>query len=285
MKKSMTACIICLLIVLTSSFSGNIIYGSENKVNEIPVFLYHHIENVDNAEGATITEERFEKDMEFLSENDFTTLLPQDIMAIKSGEMEMPERPIMIAFDDGYESNYLKAFPILKKYEFKATIFVITKSMDKKVSGQVPKLTWEQMREMYESGLVEIQSHSYDLHNSFNDGFLSRVEANGIKRNYNETQEAYELRFGNDLKKSKELIEKNVGNNVFAFAYPYGIYDNWCVKPFRENEIEMAFILGNIPANLEQNFLKLNRYSIVMGKELSNLLEDVVFLNIFDMYA
>ncbi|MEG1583849.1 MAG: polysaccharide deacetylase family protein, partial [Anaerovorax sp.] len=205
------------------------VYGAEREKTErafvgVPVLMYHHLTQEDgDAKGVTITQDRFRADMKYLERNDYTPLLPTDLSAIAAGEQAMPQRPIIITFDDGYESNYRLGFPVLKETGMKATIFVITEAMNTQRQGQIPKLTWVQMKEMYDSGFVDIQTHSHDLHNSENQGEFKRFDINGIQRTSTENQTQYDSRVGSDFENSIHLIEKNVGNDVMAISYPFGV--------------------------------------------------------------
>lgn len=271
--------VIVLIIVITmmiatqqaSVFAGSSSSKAEKK--EVPVLLYHHLDNWGKVADTTVTSKKFEKDMKYLKDNNYTSLLPQDILDIREGKMKMPEKPVMITFDDGYESNYSLAYPILKEYEMKATIFVITVTMNKKNPKQIAKLTWEQMKEMYDSGLVDIQSHGYDLHNSDPDMPYSKFSTKGVERTFIESQHMYNRRIALDTETSKKIIEENVGNEVFAYAYPYGIYDEWCVEPFEKSGIKMGFILGGINADITSDLLTLNRIYIDMDSDIDAVMK------------
>lgn len=250
--------------------SDNTAFAQEGISSRLPILLYHHLDGGKQAADGTLTEERFKEHMEFLQEQGYTPLLPQDILRIKAGEQGFPEKPIMITFDDGYASNYERAFPILQETDMKVTIFVIASFMDKKNPYQIPKLTWDQMKEMYESGLVDIQSHTYNLHNFEKAGQYHKMGINGMGRGLIETAGLYDLRVGADIGTSKELIESKVGNKVVALAYPYGVFDPWCITPLERTGIKLGFILGNETADLSQDFYRLKRINITMKTDIES---------------
>ncbi|QIB68534.1 polysaccharide deacetylase family protein [Aminipila butyrica] len=241
----------------------------------IPILMYHHFvkEPVKGAMGATITEEKFQEDMNYLANNKYTPLLPQDLKAILAGKKTMPKNPIMITFDDGYESVYNIAYPILEKTGMKATVFAIVASVESPKKAEIKKLSWEQMAKMYGSGLVDIQSHSYNLHNQDLKGQYKKFQINGIQRGIIECQAQYELRVEEDIVKSVELIEANIGNEVIAFAYPYGVYDDWGVELLKQNGILFGFGTVYGAGDLKGNLYYLNRFSVGMNTDLSGLLE------------
>lgn len=270
------ASILCLSLVISTVFGGTA-YATSGKVvkkdNLFPVLMYHHFVTSGEASGVVMTAEKFKKDMEYLEENGYVPLLPNDLIKIKNNKMDMPRKPVMITFDDGYESNYKIAYPILKETNMKATIFVIVNHMNRYVSWQVPKLTWDQMKEMYQSGIVDIQSHTFNLHNGENDGKYFNLAANGIQRKLIESRAQYEYRFAADVDQSISTIEERVGNKVTCIAYPYGAYEPWCTKVLEEKGIQFGFAVDNKMADLKGDQYCLYRYNIDMKTSLSQLLE------------
>lgn len=279
----MISAMIVFLVSVCGLSQLEISYGAEeSKVQptesavEVPVLMYHHLtQAISDAKDVTITQERFLEDMKYLERNEYTSLLPEELLAIKEGRMDMPEKPIVITFDDGYESNYKLAFPVLRETGMKATIFVITKSMNQEIKGQIPKLTWVQMKEMYESGLVDIQTHSNNLHNSENKGRFMRFGISGLARTFIESQALYDLRISEDIGKSIELIETNVGNEVLAIAYPFGVFEPWSTEPLSKLGIKLGFVIGNKSADFEKLPYQATRYNVSMDKGLWRLLQQI----------
>src|SRR5690606_1373661 len=128
-----------------------------------------------------------------------------------------PPNPIMITMDDGYESNYIYAYPVLKEYNMKATIFLITSLIkneeEKHLLKGIPKLSWEQIQEMSESGLIEFHSHTHDAHAKYDNGIKKTAYMTGpiLKEDGQlETEEEYEQRIYEDLLLSKKIIEEKI---------------------------------------------------------------------------
>ena len=97
---------------------------------EVPILLYHHITE-EPGEGGAVSVETFNEQMTALVEAGYTAVTFADLDAFVSGDGALPDKPILITFDDGYESNYTHAYPILKEHGLKATIFVIGVSVGK----------------------------------------------------------------------------------------------------------------------------------------------------------
>lgn len=277
--RKLFAVIFCLVMVVAYSnvcYAGELVNNEKNEHLYIPILMYHHfVEDAQSRElvGATISKDKFEEDMTYLSENGYTALLPQDLKAIKEGKMKIPEKPIIITFDDGYESAYTIAYPILKKTDMKATVFAIVGSVENPRKSEIKKLNWKQMKEMYESGIFDIQSHSYNLHNQNLKGKYMKFQVNGIQKGLIECRAQYELRVEADIVKSIEAIEENVGNEVICFSYPYGVYEEWGKEILQRNGILFGFGTTYGAGDFKGNLYYLNRFSVGMETDLSGLLE------------
>ena len=158
-----------VLFGLTGAFFVSCISCSAaNTASKVPILMYHNLTNDPSAvTSMTITGERFQEDMEYLEYNGYTPLLSADLINIRAGKEAMPERPVMITFDDGYRSNYDIAYPILQKTGMKAVIALIGKSIRANDNTEANRffLKWDEAAEMADSGLVELASHTYNLHN------------------------------------------------------------------------------------------------------------------------
>ncbi len=258
---------------------------------KIPVLMYHHLyddtlvseedKQQINRNTAVITEERFRADMEYLKENGYTSLFAEDLIAIKSGEIEMPEKPIMITFDDGYLSNYVYAYPILEETGMKATISLITSTLDiENIEGMNDEeltqeeiiveeleedvsidellfdeeawrfyandatayLTIAQCKEMYASGIIDFGGHTHDLHSTYTNPETGQTKPQGILRLSNETREEYIERFTEDLELNMKYVELITGQPMKYYAYPFGLADQWATAILNEKGIEVTTV-------------------------------------------
>ena len=263
----------------------------------IPILTYHDLtRDADKTDSMTITDERFRLDMEFLGEYGYTPLLPADLIAIRSGEQEMPDKPVMVTFDDGYLSNYEIAFPILQQTGMKAVISVVAYNMKGAPdSAAAPEetvqvsegvaitdpadptrrhLTWAEMREMVASGLVEIGSHTYNLHNPEYGGMGAPDGINGVMRRPGESFAQYSARVGADLQQSIEMIRDYTGQQqVNYFAYPFGAYDKWMDALLDSSGVAVSVWSNNgRTASIAGGLRNLPRYGIRMGQSVAQLL-------------
>ncbi len=188
----------------------------------VPILMYHHLEP-----DGVLTPERFRADMEELLAAGYETVFLEEIYAYVQGTGELPEKPVVVTFDDGYLSNYLYAYPVARELGIKLEISVIGWSvgLDKNPdTGKTiyPHFSWAQAREMVSSGLVRIQSHSYSLHAYDKDGTPDRV---GVLIKPGETEEEYAQMLLGDCETMRTTMRTELGYAGLVFTYPYGRYD------------------------------------------------------------
>lgn len=182
-------------------------------VHGVPVLTYHSI-GVEANNPIVMPPEQLDKEMKYIKDHGYTTLTLDELYNYFENKVPVPDKSVVITFDDGYENNYTEAFPILKKYGLKATFFIITCTLDKN-----PKcVTSAQIKEMALAGM-EIESHTVD-----------HADLNTL--NY-DTQ-LYEL------KESKAALENILGKPVDYVAYPEGKYNNDTLKAVQEAGYKMA---------------------------------------------
>lgn len=231
-----------------------------------PVLMYHHVVPDGTAcNDMTVTAGKLEQDLLWLREHGYESVLPRQLAA---GE-PLPEKPVMITFDDGYTSNYELLFPLLQKHKASAVISAIVWMPDIPTTNFC---TWDMYREMSDSGLVEIGSHTYRLHNlDGRNGNFTPGGINGIQRQADETDESFHRRVLDDLQKSHDRLEEELGVPVTCFAYPFGMEE-----PDAEELIEQLFpvtlLTKSATADLSGGFRKLPRWTVTMNTSLSSVL-------------
>ena len=266
-----------VLFGLTGAFFVSCISCSAaNTASKVPILMYHNLTNDPSAvTSMTITGERFQEDMEYLEYNGYTPLLSADLINIRAGKEAMPERPVMITFDDGYRSNYDIAYPILQKTGMKAVIALIGKSIRANDNTEANRffLKWDEAAEMADSGLVELASHTYNLHNPQYGGLTAPDGINGIMREKGESQSQYTERVGNDLAQSISLIKQHTGQTtVNYFSYPYGAYDRWMQPILEKNGIKISTLTNAGMARPTYGLYNLPRYGIRMDRTVPMVL-------------
>lgn len=225
--KNFIAAFTALILLLSS----NNVYGQDYEIEpvEIPILMYHHIsEKVTST--SIVTPEKLESDFKTLKEEGYEPIFLSDLKNYLEGRSNLPEKPIIITFDDGYLSNYIYAYPISSRYGFKINISIIGWSVGKVtfVDSEVPitpHFDWNQATKMVNSGLVEIQNHTYNMH-STPEAFYgyNRSPAKGMLQKIRESDEDYKIRVMTDIARLNDIIESNLGATTHFVTYPYGAY-------------------------------------------------------------
>ncbi|MEL7655787.1 MAG: polysaccharide deacetylase family protein [Bacillota bacterium] len=190
----------------------------------LPIVMYHAIIKDGNYQNKFfISPKQFEKDLKYLKENNYTPVFMKDLIHYVDNGTPLPEKPILLTFDDGYYNNYLYAYPLLREYNMKAVISIIGKQTDKYTifndeNAYSSALSWDQVNEMSASGYVEIQNHSYDMHNTSG-------SRQGIKKNSNESFEDYRSAMENDIGVLQDKILEETGQKPTTFTYPFGSWN------------------------------------------------------------
>ncbi|MDD3001914.1 MAG: polysaccharide deacetylase family protein [Candidatus Riflebacteria bacterium] len=197
----------------------------------LPVLVYHHIQEKVTSD-VSCTPEDFEAQIKAMKDAGFTALSLAETAEFLSGGLKDIEKPVLITFDDGYESLYEYAYPTAKKHEVKMTIFVITARLGKK--PQFTKyLSREQIKEMHDSGYFEFGSHTHDLHTDT----IRIFEAFKISDSSNPVIDLVKK----DLKKSAETIRTIIGSAPVALAWPYGKFNAHFTEAAVENGFKIHF--------------------------------------------
>lgn len=204
----------------------------------VPVLMYHDIRP--DAHGLwTLTPEQFMAEMAFLHHCGFHTLTPQELEAAMSGDAALPPRPILLTFDDGYESFYQDAYPVLRRYGMHATVFVITGFV-----GRPGYLTRAQLQTLASAGWVTLESHTVD-HPRL--AHLSPERVNW------------------EVRQSRSDLDLWSNQPVMAFAYPYGDYNRFTVQAVAAAGYQLAFTTHPGYAPLNGDPLQLPRLEVSGG--------------------
>ena len=245
------------LLASPKPMTASMVADSENGT-KVLILNYHKID--DTFIALAVRPEDFDAQMKYLSEHGYHTITPDELYDSLAGNAELPENPVLITFDDGYEDNYKNAYPILKKYDFKATIFVISSFL-----GVYPNyITWDQAREM-DADNISIQSHTVD-HKSMTD--LSDDELRS------------------ELVDSKKKIEKELGHQINYMAYPTGTYNLHIAKLVQEAGYKAAFTIKYGNVDKASNIYALERVPVFHTEDTNkSFLERIRYTPIFERFG
>ncbi|HEX7813296.1 MAG TPA: poly-beta-1,6-N-acetyl-D-glucosamine N-deacetylase PgaB [Burkholderiales bacterium] len=172
----------------------------------------------------------------WLKENGYHVIGMDDVIAAREGRKPLPDKAVMLTFDDGYRSVYTRVYPLLRLFNYPAVIALSGHWLDAPAGKtveydgrQVPRenfLSWEQIREMTASGLVEIASHSYDLHRGVIANPQGNIVPSAVTYRYEngayEEERAHRERVQSDLARNSALIKSRTGRAPRVMVWPYG---------------------------------------------------------------
>ncbi len=256
-------------------------HDKENYESKFNILTFHSVTE-NPTENTMISPLKFEEDIKYLYDNGFTSISFDDLYKYVYNGIELPKKPILITFDDGYLNNYESAFPILKKYNFKATIFTIgnligSKDYYKNTNNKLrPHFSFDEAKEMVDSGLIDIQSHSYDMHQWKEFELDRNIDSSKIRENVlkleNESEQDYIDALKNDIAKMQNIIFENLNKNITAFSYPSGKHDTLSEVVLSQNGILATVTIdegeNTIIKGLPQSLYLLKRYNV---EESTNL--------------
>jgi peptidoglycan/xylan/chitin deacetylase (PgdA/CDA1 family) len=254
-----------LLLMLFSGLTGESIFQTDVEITDsskvelaksISILSYHHLlkneENPFPNNDSVLSVENFQEQMKYLHDKNFNAITLDELEKFLRGEIKLPQNSIVITFDDGYKSNYIYAYPVLKEYGFKASIFMITKLITNEPTKFDPKtlqyLSWKEMKEAKD--VFEYASHTNDLHrlDAKNKSFLVVQPKDVVYA---------------DLKKTQELLETTY------LAYPYGQYTKNTMSILNDLNFKMAFTTKSGTVKPGNDMLKLKRYVISPNTSLN----------------
>lgn len=219
-----------LILLLTCVFT--LLFSVVAQAESVPVILYHNITDSalkgDQAPLLHTTKDDFVSQIKGLKEAGFQTITLDDYYDFVKGVKILPTNPVIITFDDGYLSNYKYAYPVLKELGMKATIFVVTSNMPGAGNTVYPHFSWEQAKEMVDSGVMIIGSHTH-THQA-----LTQISYGSM---------VYELR------RSKYLLETNLGLKNVHISLPYGGFDDLSLNTTIRSGYKTVCLVGDKGVN------------------------------------
>ncbi|MBI2086050.1 polysaccharide deacetylase family protein [Candidatus Daviesbacteria bacterium] len=221
---------------------------------EVPILLYHYVEYVKDP-GDTIRKSlnilppTFEVEIKTLKDAGYSFVTMADLANALDDRVTLSPKSVILTFDDGYRDFYTDVFPILKRQQVKATVFIVPNFLDKPNNMD----TW-MIKEIAQSGLVEIGAHTMN-HTYLTSLPLKRVEYEVIQ--------------------SKKYLEKLLGYRIVSFAYPYGAFDNTTIDVVKKAGFRSAVttISGFFTQDLNRFFLYRIRPGGRVGESLLELLK------------
>jgi biofilm PGA synthesis lipoprotein PgaB len=228
---------------------------------------------------------------EWLRENGYHMVSLDDILASRNGGAKLPSKPVLLTFDDGYLSMYMRIFPLLKLFNYPAVIGLVGEWLNENKEGNVfygdrwvsreNFVTWPQVREMVASGLVEVASHSHSLHKGARSNRQGSLPSAAITRIYNPQTRHYENdaeyinRLRTDLAKNSDMIAKETGKKPRAMIWPYGAYNTLAVQAAESEGMPIAMTLEPGANTLNHALSRIRRDMLFFNDKVSDLQRDL----------
>lgn len=203
MSKRKAVTIILSIVFLL--IAAGVIFIRQNYV--VPIIMYHQVlPNPDQGYRLAVSTQTFNRQMRFLKEHNFNVLPLEDLIRLIQQKKRIPFRTVVITFDDGYRDNYIYAFPVLKKYELPAALFLIVNEVGRRNNlGVRDRVSWDEVLEMRDSGIITFGSHALGPEPLINIHSEEELKS--------------------QIFDSKSILEKKTGRKINIFSYPEGLFN------------------------------------------------------------
>ncbi|TAN39313.1 MAG: polysaccharide deacetylase family protein [Nitrospirae bacterium] len=192
----------------------------------------------------TVTTDAFESHLNYMKQKGHTVIRLRDLVDHFLGKGKIPRpRSVVITLDDGHKSVYTDLFPLIKKYRLPVTLFIYPSA----ISNAPYAMTWDQLREMQGSGLVDIQGHTF-----WHPNFKKEKKRLGPAE--------YAAFARTQFSRSKTRLEKELGQTIDMVAWPFGIHDEELIRLAGEAGYKAAFTMERRNAGPHENSMALPRY-------------------------
>jgi biofilm PGA synthesis lipoprotein PgaB len=248
LKRLVIVSIILILVVAHSIVSA----AMKQKQGEFIVLCYHAVPSKDlPGDSFSVPQKRFIEQMEYLRTHGYNPVSFDDIVKAHEGTKELPEKAVLLTFDDGYISYYNFIVPVLEELGYPSVLAIVGKFMEYSSPEGLPEplMTWEQIKEVSTHRLVEVVSHSYDMHKAVQYNPQGNVAAaasvlkfDPSKKVY-ESEEEYRVRLDADFIAQRNLFKEKLDIKPRALVWPYGRFNQISVEVAKQNGIMSTFTL------------------------------------------
>ncbi len=271
-NKRVSALVLGAVIFALIFFAVMFLWYKHTDSIEVIVLMYHHVSNVGD-DSVTVSQKKLEADFSYIAASGYNTVSVGDLISFVDGKSSLPERVLCVVFDDGYESNYTLAFPLLQKYGIKAAVSVIGSSVGKCI-GALPHFNWQNAADMEASGLVTVISHTYDMHMDYENG-IQPYRPTAVPL-IGENPKEFASVFRADYKQMTALMRSHLGHAPTAFAYPHGVWSETSEAVLSELEVQVTFIseagMNTVVRGDPETLRLMKRYNINETVDIAEIL-------------
>jgi peptidoglycan/xylan/chitin deacetylase (PgdA/CDA1 family) len=263
--------------------------------NGFHILCYHDIyidaTSADSADSLSVSVSELVKHFSWLRDNGYHVASVSELVASRNGGAPLPPRSVLLSFDDGYVSFHTHVLPLLKLFNYPATLAIVGGWIEAPANSNIEYesdridparfMSWSQIRDAANSGLVEIASHTFNLHH----GELANPQGNSQpavttrafdrnNRQY-ETDPAYQARIESDLRRGVEIIRERTGTQPRIIVWPYGAYNATSSAIAKKLGMPIGFTLDNEMNTTTTNLAALNRVLVPKSNTLVDLVVDL----------
>lgn len=219
-KKSVLRFLCLMLVVCLSGVAAVVCLASSDPGVTLPILMYHAILKDPGRTGEyVVTPASLEQDMQFLQEHGYTTVFMSEVIDYVYNRADLPEKPVVLSFDDGHYNNLTYLTGLLEKYHMKAVIAPVGEYVQQYTDHPDPNpayayLTWQDLSDLSQSGYFEILNHTYNMHN-----YQGRK---GTCKKQGETSAQYRKAFLEDVGYMQECLREKSSICATTFVYPFG---------------------------------------------------------------
>ncbi len=288
-----------LLNILAASLSASVFCApltwakASSSDQTLTVIGYHEITNKQNAliPEYAVSSAQFEKHIEWLKKNGYHFISVDQLLQAHAGKARLPVKPVLLTVDDGYESFYQNAYPIIKANKIPAVLAVVGSWLEPAENQKInfsdeiiPRnamLSWEQLKEMQNSGLVEIASHSYNLHRGILGNPQGNSEPAAVTRLYDPKTASYEddlhyqQRITEDLRHNNQLLKAHGIQSPRVMVWPYGRYNLQTVSIAKHLGMPIAISLDDGADSAKSALNQLNRILVDGNMSTNDLAQEI----------
>lgn len=252
----MTIFALLRLIVVLACLTVSPLVAANGSNAGFLVLNYHDIleeeEKIPPFDRIAVNKQHLDQHFAWLKKNDYHVISIQDLVDAVKGEKSLPGKAVLLTFDDGYLSFYTRALPLLKKYKYPATLAVVGSWLEgENTKGVKPLMSVAQIQEVMASGLVEIASHTHDLHHGITANPQGTEHSAVTARLYSSEYEEYEKdedyrgRIFKEIEKSSERLFQLLGIRPRVMVWPYGEYNTIALEAAKQYGMPLTMGLSD----------------------------------------
>ena len=268
-------CFVMIFSAIANTFLP-VISVFENEKQEVLILMYHQVSENSSLWGDyVIPTSLLKEDFEYLKNNNYIPIKMKDLLDFTKGTKELPEKAVVITFDDGQRSFLTKVVPLLEEYNYPAVVNIVGALTDLytengETNDKYSYLNWNDIKVLSENDLVEIGHHSYNFH--------SLGYRRGMGKIYGESNSAYSEIIKTDIEKLNEKFLSNIGERPYILAYPYGIRNDTLLEIVKNENFSVTLgcreCINKISVGDE--LFELGRFNRPYGKSSNTYFESII---------